>query len=105
MVLSPTRYQETDIPVGHDVCADLAKHGVDVTMVQRSPTHIMSNASIRRAIALYAEDGPPTDIADRLTASLQTPLAITLSTGIVEENKANDKYAPLMLTFCDESGC
>ncbi|KAG1751335.1 uncharacterized protein EDB91DRAFT_1297935 [Suillus paluster] len=54
----------------HDICADYAEHGVDVTMVQRSPTYIMSvKEGMPRLMAMFWEGGPPTDIADRVGAS------------------------------------
>ncbi|KAH7913460.1 hypothetical protein BJ138DRAFT_1146035 [Hygrophoropsis aurantiaca] len=54
----------------HDICADYVDHGVDVTMVQRSPTYIMSTKEgMPRLLALYWEGGPPTDVADRINAS------------------------------------
>ncbi|KAI6145594.1 FAD/NAD(P)-binding domain-containing protein [Pisolithus tinctorius] len=54
----------------HDICADYVDHGVDVTMVQRSSTYVMSaKEGIPRLTGLYLENGPPTDIADRINAS------------------------------------
>ncbi|KAI6105040.1 FAD/NAD(P)-binding domain-containing protein [Pisolithus croceorrhizus] len=55
----------------HDICADYVDHGVDVTMVQRSSTYIMSvkEGMPRLTGGLYVENGPPTDIADRINAS------------------------------------
>jgi cation diffusion facilitator CzcD-associated flavoprotein CzcO len=83
-----------DPHIGHDVAGDLAKHNVDVTMVQRSPTHIMSNESMRRALAAYSEDGPPTHVADLLTASMSAYLTIALSAGLTAYNMEQDKYVP-----------
>ncbi|KAH7918208.1 FAD/NAD(P)-binding domain-containing protein [Leucogyrophana mollusca] len=60
----------------HDICADYAEYGVDVTMYQRSPTYIMSvKEGVPRLMApLYWEGGPPTDIADRINASFPNHL-------------------------------
>jgi hypothetical protein len=70
-------------------------------MVQRSPTYVMSNASWRRVLALYAEDGPPIDIADRLFASFSAHLSLALSLGDVKANKERDKYVfNSQLSYC-----
>ncbi|KAF8653690.1 hypothetical protein AX16_003840 [Volvariella volvacea WC 439] len=57
---------------GHDVAADLANHNVDVTMFQRSSTFVMNIDRHWKFLggALYSEASPPTDIADRLFASM-----------------------------------
>ncbi|KAF9522147.1 hypothetical protein CPB83DRAFT_823118 [Crepidotus variabilis] len=64
----------------HDICVDYADHGIDVTMFQRSSTYVLST---KRGVPmligpLYNENGPPTHIADRLSASFP----ITLLSGI-----------------------
>ncbi|KIP03530.1 hypothetical protein PHLGIDRAFT_110740 [Phlebiopsis gigantea 11061_1 CR5-6] len=51
----------------HDICADYAEHGVDVTLFQRSSTCIMSAL---REKPNYREGGPPVDEADRLENSM-----------------------------------
>ena len=59
----------------HDICASLWEHGADVTMVQRSSTHIAPSHSLMELVLgpLYSEDaveaGIDTDRADRLFAS------------------------------------
>ncbi|WP_423821093.1 NAD(P)/FAD-dependent oxidoreductase [Salinisphaera sp. SPP-AMP-43] len=64
----------------HDICAALAEHGVDVTMVQRSSTHISRSESLmKHALGpLYSEEavanGITTEKADLLFASI--PYAI-----------------------------
>ncbi|KIK43949.1 hypothetical protein CY34DRAFT_803284 [Suillus luteus UH-Slu-Lm8-n1] len=59
----------------HDICADYVENGVDVTMVQRSPTYIMSNKEgMPRLLAIFWEGGPPTDVADRVSASYPNAL-------------------------------
>lgn len=49
----------------HDICADFANNGVDVTMLQRSPTFVMS---VKKGMPIvtggYRENGPHTAIAD-----------------------------------------
>ncbi|TFK75723.1 FAD/NAD-binding domain-containing protein [Pluteus cervinus] len=57
---------------GHDVSADLANHGVDVTMFQRSSTFVMNIDRGWKFLggALYSETSLPTEVADRLFASM-----------------------------------
>ena len=60
----------------HDICAALWESGVDVTMVQRSSTHIVKSDTLMEVAlgALYSEDavanGVTTDMADLIFASL-----------------------------------
>jgi putative flavoprotein involved in K+ transport len=60
----------------HDICAALAKNGVDVTMVQRSPTYVVKSESFTKYILrpLYSEEavasGITADKADLLNASI-----------------------------------
>ncbi|KAF9448562.1 FAD/NAD(P)-binding domain-containing protein [Macrolepiota fuliginosa MF-IS2] len=66
---------------GHDISVDYANHDVDVTMFQRSSTYIMST---KRGLRLtledfYSEDGPSTDIGDRLVASYPNLLNVGIS--------------------------
>ena len=59
----------------HDICADLWEHGAEVTMVQRSSTHISSSESLMDLVLkpLYSEEaleaGITTEKADMLFAS------------------------------------
>ncbi len=57
---------------GHDVAQDLHASGAAVTIVQRSPTHIVSLAEAQRVYALYAE-GMPTDDCDLLATAMPFP--------------------------------
>ncbi|CAA7260826.1 unnamed protein product [Cyclocybe aegerita] len=65
----------------HDISVDYYEHGVDVTMFQRGSTYIMSTDKGWPVIfkSLYWEDGPPVDIADRITASFPHHMATGLS--------------------------
>ena len=72
----------------HDICADLWEHGADVTMVQRSSTHIVKSESLMEHAlgGLYSEaavaGGMTTEKADltfasipyRIMADLQKPV-------------------------------
>ncbi|CCM02709.1 uncharacterized protein FIBRA_04815 [Fibroporia radiculosa] len=66
----------------HDIAADYAEHGVDVTLVQRNATFVMSTTSgIPLVVGLYRDGGVSTDVADRLSNSMPVLL----------QNEANDR--------------
>ncbi len=60
----------------HDICADFYENGADVTMVQRSSTHIVKSDTLMELAlgGLYSEEalakGITTDKADMLFASV-----------------------------------
>lgn len=56
----------------HDIAADYADNGVDVTLVQRTSTYIMTNKEgmPRLMKGTYWEGGPPTDVADLIDNSM-----------------------------------
>ncbi|AYJ51261.1 flavin-containing monooxygenase [Rhodococcus sp. P1Y] len=55
---------------GHDIAQELHEQGADVTMIQRSPSYVVSvDASAIAMVGMYDETGPPTDTADLLGAS------------------------------------
>ncbi|KAI0074816.1 FAD/NAD(P)-binding domain-containing protein [Panus rudis PR-1116 ss-1] len=55
----------------HDIAADYVDNGVDVTIYQRSSTYVMSikEGMPKLMYPLYWQDGPPTEIADRIDNS------------------------------------
>lgn len=58
---------------GHDISQDLEAHGVDVTIVQRSPTTIVNiDPGAQRFDSMLLTDGPA--IEDRILLNLATPL-------------------------------
>ncbi|EPQ61348.1 flavin-containing monooxygenase, partial [Gloeophyllum trabeum ATCC 11539] len=77
----------------HDIAAEHAEHGVDVTMVQRSPTYIMSTKEgMPRLLGpLYSENAPPTDVADRINASFPNPLMKLMHQRVVKDIAEADK--------------
>ncbi|KAI9573933.1 FAD/NAD(P)-binding domain-containing protein [Boletus coccyginus] len=76
----------------HDICADYVDHGVDVTMVQRGATYIMSvKEGLPRLLALYWEGRVPTDFADRVNASYPTHVAELLNTRVSKDIAVADK--------------
>jgi putative flavoprotein involved in K+ transport len=74
----------------HDICADLYEHGADVTMVQRSSTHIVrSEPLMRHALGgLYSEEalkaGITTETADLIFASIPYRIMHTFQIPVYE---------------------
>ncbi len=60
---------------GHDVAQDLHASGAQVTLIQRSPTYIVSLKEAQRVYALYAE-GIPTDDCDLLATAMPYPVLL-----------------------------
>jgi len=55
----------------HDIARDLQRNGVDVTMVQRSSTCVISvKKGLPAYLHGYREGGPPVEIADLISASV-----------------------------------
>ena len=102
----------------HDICADLVENGAEVTMVQRSSTHIVRSDSLMDLVfgGLYSEDaldsGLTTDKADMLFASIPYKVMPSFHQPVFEAIKVRDKAfyerlesAGFMLDFGDdESG-
>ncbi len=66
---------------GHDIAQDLYEAGADVTLVQRSSTHIISQEHGIPAIfgSNFVEGGPPTKYADLLAAGTPWPLVLEMA--------------------------
>lgn len=65
---------------GHDIAHNYQESGYDVTIVQRSSTHVVSSKAITE-IALkgvYSEDGPPVDDADLIIHGMPNALLKTI---------------------------
>ncbi|WP_116134071.1 NAD(P)/FAD-dependent oxidoreductase [Tropicimonas sp. IMCC34043] len=102
----------------HDICAALWENGADVTMVQRSSTHIVKSDSLMEVClgGLYSEqavaNGISTDKADMIFASIPYKIMADFHVPQYDEIKKRDAdfYAALekagfMLDFGDdESG-
>jgi putative flavoprotein involved in K+ transport len=58
---------------GHDVAQELHAHGVDVTMIQRSNTYVVSLPEAQSVYAIYSE-GIPFDDCDLLATSFPYPV-------------------------------
>ncbi|TFK48083.1 FAD/NAD(P)-binding domain-containing protein [Heliocybe sulcata] len=78
---------------GHDICSDHVDHGIDVTMIQRGPTYVMSTKQgwPRLVGSLYSQNGPPTDIADRINASFPNPFLRVFHPRIVKDIAEADR--------------
>jgi len=80
----------------HDICAALWENGADVTMVQRSSTHIApSNSLMELALGgLYSEAalkaGVTTDKADLIFASVPYRIMAPMQVPVYEEMKKRD---------------
>ena len=80
----------------HDICADLWEHGADVTMVQRTSTHIArSDALMDLALGgLYSEqalaNGITTDKADLIFASIPYRIMHEFQIPVYEEMARRD---------------
>jgi len=77
---------------GHDIAQDLYEAGADVTLVQRSSTHIISQEHGIPAIfgSNFVEDGPPTAYADLLAAGTPWPLVLEMAKEGVRETARKD---------------
>ena len=77
---------------GHDIAQDLYEAGADVTLVQRSSTHIISQTHGIPAIfgSNFVEGGPPTKYADLLAAGTPWPLVLEFAKQGVIDTAAKD---------------
>ena len=102
----------------HDICADLWENGADVTMIQRSSTHIARSDSLMDLAlgGLYSEsavrNGVTTDKADLIFASIPYKIMAPLQVPVYDEMARRDadfyarlKQAGFLLDFgVDGSG-
>jgi len=99
----------------HDICADLWENGADVTMIQRSSTHIAPSDSLMDLAlgGLYSEqavaDGITTDKADMIFASVPYKIMHTFHIPVYDEMKKRDadlygrlEKAGFLLDFGDD---
>ncbi|GIJ79935.1 putative flavoprotein involved in K+ transport [Micromonospora phaseoli] len=77
---------------GHDIAQDLYEAGADVTIVQRSSTHIISQEHGIPAIfgSNFVEGGPPTAYADLLASGTPWPLVLDMAREGVKETARKD---------------
>ncbi len=80
----------------HDICADLWENGADVTMVQRSSTHIAKSDTLMDLAlgALYSEqalaNGVTTEMADMIFASIPYKVLPSIQIPVYAEMKRRD---------------
>lgn len=99
----------------HDICADLWENGADVTMLQRSSTHIVRSDSLMDLAlgGLYSEqaveNGITTDMADLIFASVPFRIMHTFHIPVYEEIQKRDadlydrlRKAGFLLDFGDD---
>jgi putative flavoprotein involved in K+ transport len=86
----------------HDICADLFEHGADVTMVQRSSTHVIRLQRVLEALQpLYSDEalarGITVERADLLRAALPLRLLPAVARPAMEQVAREDSafYAQL----------
>ncbi|PPR06695.1 hypothetical protein CVT24_013028 [Panaeolus cyanescens] len=65
----------------HDIAVEHYEHGIDVTMIQRSSTYVISAKTGWEVLmkGVYWEGGLPTEVADRVTASFPMFQSLELS--------------------------
>ena len=78
---------------GHDIAQDFYEHGYDVTIIQRSSTHVMSSKNGLDVLleGLYEENGPPTEDADLMFMSFPNPMLKRLHIDATVEIARRDK--------------
>jgi putative flavoprotein involved in K+ transport len=80
----------------HDICAALWEHGADVTMVQRSSTHIAPSESLMELAlgGLYSDSavkaGVTTNMADLIFASIPYKIMAPMQVPVYDEMKKRD---------------
>ena len=75
---------------GHDVAQDLHACGAHVTLIQRSPTTIVSLEEAQKLYAIYRE-GLPLEDADLLTISMPYPVMVRNYQQLTAEMRAADR--------------
>jgi cation diffusion facilitator CzcD-associated flavoprotein CzcO len=71
---------------GHDIAQNYCENGAEVTMLQRTPTHVVS-ADIGLLIlteGLYGEDSPPTEDADIYGQSIPVQIGLAMVRPLVK---------------------
>ncbi|EEU36836.1 uncharacterized protein NECHADRAFT_94035 [Fusarium vanettenii 77-13-4] len=78
---------------GHDIAQDYLEKGYDVTIVQRSSTHVVSSKAITDIAlgGIYSEDGPEVDDADLLIHGLPTPVLKAIQVTVCQKQAEHDK--------------
>jgi hypothetical protein len=87
----------------HDIAQDYLEKGYEITMVQRSTTHVVSSKAITDVglKGLFDEHGPQVDEADILLHGLPTPVLKALQVKVCGLQAEHDKE---MLSGLDKAG-
>ncbi|EJT99353.1 FAD/NADP-binding domain-containing protein [Dacryopinax primogenitus] len=81
---------------GHDIAQDLCNNGTEVTLVQRSPTMVLSISDVKAFYGrVFRPDGPPLEIADLIWESTPIPVSRTLSRRALKSEALDKKYEAL----------
>lgn len=77
----------------HDIAQDYLEKGYDITMVQRSTTHVVSSKAITDVglKGLFCENGPQVDEADILLHGIPTPVLKALQVKVCALQAEHDK--------------
>lgn len=77
----------------HDIAQDYLEKGYDITMVQRSTTHVVSSKAITEVSlkGLFCENGPQVDEADILLHGIPTPVLKALQVKVCALQAEHDK--------------
>ena len=75
---------------GHDCAQELTTCGADVTLVQRSPTHVVSLKQAQRVYSHYFE-GPPVEDSDLLATASPYPVLVKSFQMLTQDMLREDK--------------
>jgi putative flavoprotein involved in K+ transport len=75
---------------GHDVAHDLSASGAAVTLVQRSPTYVISIEEANKAYGLY-DEGPPIEDCDLLVTASPYPVLLRTCQMLTAESRQADQ--------------
>ncbi|KAG8408201.1 hypothetical protein J3459_018068 [Metarhizium acridum] len=76
-----------------DIAQDFAEKGYDVTVVQRSSTHVVSSYAVTDIAfkGLYSEGGPPVEDADLIIQSMPNSVLKAIQVKVAELQRSHDK--------------
>lgn len=78
---------------GHDISHDFYERGYDITIVQRSSTHVVSSKAITDIAlkGIFSEDAPPVDDADLLLHGLPNTVLKAIQSQVGALQREHDK--------------
>lgn len=76
----------------HDICQDYYERGYDVTMIQRSTTHVLSSSTLTSVLLApnYGEGGPPVEDADLAAWGTPSEVLKARNVNLAEERTRRD---------------